>query len=417
MHITLALQSQNRTIRRISFVERTKPNEQFAIKGDGVREMVRYSIEDDESGGNRHGFIHDARTPVERLMDLKYDKSDPFEMVQGLQTGYGSKFNQRKTNTLSPTRVAIDETSLLKNLDYVSEIQANVYDEITKNQDDFFDALNEVIRAKSFPPGSVLPKIQVPNKSLASNKGITEAKSPISMIVRKSLRHSRKAKSTSDINSYTKKMKKIRKHSTVKKKKAQTLDRNKIYSNPYQHARLLQRAMDRRRKKEEQKFMKELAYLQQHILDEEKRRSQRVKDTRSAYTNAHKFYTHERKYLQNASRLRRANDADEAVKKVQHEKEVMAQRRQEAQAEKEDIQKKKAKQMKEEWARRKKEREDREEHERIQREQIEKEKRREWQLMRESERRKEERERANRERKEMQIREERRNQKYAQGII
>ena len=83
--------------------------------------------------------------------------------------------------------------------------------------------------------------------------------------------------------------------------------------------------MDRRRKKEEQKFMKELAYLQQHILDEEKRRSQRVKDTRSAYTNAHKFYKHERKYLQNVSRLRRANDADEAVKKVQHEKEAMAQ--------------------------------------------------------------------------------------------
>lgn len=381
--------------------------------------MVRYSTGDDRGAGNRHGFIYDTRTPVERLMDLKYDKSDPFEMVQGLQTGYGSKFNQKNTNTLSPTRVAIDETSLLKNLDYVTEIQANVYDEITKNEDDFFDALNEVIRAKKFPPGSVLPKIHASNKSPASNEGIANTRSPISMIVRKSMRHSRKAKSTSDINTitYTKKTKKNRKSSTVKRKKTQTLDRNKIYSNPYKHARLLQKAMDRRRKKEEQKFMKELAYLQQHILDEEKRRSQRVKDTRSAYTNAHKFYKHERKYLQNVSRLRRANDADEAVKKVQHEKEAMARRRQEAQAEKEDMQKKKAKQMKEEWARRKREREDREEHERIQREQIEKEKRREWQLMRESERRKEERERAERERKEMQIREERRNQKYAEGII
>ena len=44
-----------------------------------------------------------AKTPVERLLELKYNKADPLQMVQGLQTGFGTKFNQLKTNNLSPT--------------------------------------------------------------------------------------------------------------------------------------------------------------------------------------------------------------------------------------------------------------------------------------------------------------------------
>ena len=101
--------------------------------------------------------------------------------------------------------------------------------------------------------------------------------------------------------------------------------------------------------------MKELAYLQQHILDEEKRRSQRLRDTRSAYSNANKFYKHERKYLQNISQERRVTDADEAVKKVQYEREILAKRREEAQRDKEEMRKIKAEQMKKAWAKRKQE--------------------------------------------------------------
>ncbi len=382
-----------------------------------------------------------AKTPVERLLELKYNKADPLQMVQGLQTGFGTKFNQLKTNNLSPTRATIDESSLLKTFNYVNNIQANIYNEITKKEDDFFDALNEVIRAKQFPPGSVLPKITSPKRNRNARFGSTdsntttndnnnnhkiEPQSPISMVVRKSIRTYNKNKSkTTTLNNNTrnnnsnrmKQSKKKRKGMRKKSKSMQKLDDNKIYSNPFRHARLLQKAMERRRKKEEQKFMKELEYLQQHILEEEKRRSQRLKDTRSAYSNANKFFKHERKYLQNASQERRVNDAEEAVKKVQYEKEVLAKRREEAQRDKEDMQKKKAEQMKEAWARRKKEREDRENYERMQREQVEKEKRREWQLMQQSEQRKEDRKQRERETKERKLREERRNEKYAQSMI
>lgn len=369
-----------------------------------------------------------AKTPVERLLALKYKKAEPVEMVQGLQTRHGTKFNQLKTNHLSPTRRSIDESSLLKTFNYVNGARAAIYDEITKNQDDFFDALSEVVRAKRFPPGSVLPKITSPKRNHSNEHNshrMEPQQSPISMVVRKSINRFNKS---NNIFKNTNRKKNRRTSSNRKKKKKensmkgksksmQTLDDNRIYSNPFHHARLLQKAMERRRKKEEQKFMKELEYLQQHILNEEKRRSQRLKDTRSAYSNANKFYKHERKYLQNVSQERRLNDAEEAVKKVQYEKESMEKRREEAQRDKEDMQMKKAKLMKEEWEKRKRARKEREKFERLQREQVEKEKRREWQLMQQSEQRKEHRQRREREAKEKQMREDRRNEKYAQSMI
>ena len=85
----------------------------------------------DENNNNNYGqeeeekvlqYLNDydghvvAKTPVERLLELKYNKADPLQMVQGLQTGFGTKFNQLKTNNLSPTRATIDESSLLKHL-------------------------------------------------------------------------------------------------------------------------------------------------------------------------------------------------------------------------------------------------------------------------------------------------------------
>jgi hypothetical protein len=326
--------------------------------------------------------------PVGKLLDFKSKTAG--NRIKNL-------FNQPTSTKLSPTRRSIDETALLKNFNYTPQT-ADVYDHITQSCPDFFDALKECVRAKAYPPGSVLPKIDA-----VGHQKPSFPESQTSYIQSMAASSSKRRR---------KKMKKRRRQN-----KYSSSGNAKIYKDPHKAAAVLQRQMERRQRKEEEVFMKELVVLQNRILEEEERRQKHKKDTRVAYTNARKSQKRERRLLKLLHRQRRATDATDMANKVKQERSDLETKRSEASADREHMKKTLAAQKKKEWAMRKKEREAREERETALRNQLELEKRKDWEMHRKAEERKRMKAERERERHEEILREKRRNEKYAQNMM
>ena len=313
---------------------------------------------------------YEINGPVDRLLAFKAERSG---RIHGI-------FNQTSTTSLSPSRITINESSLLQSLGFVS--QEELYADITQKSTDFFDALRECVRSKSFPPGSVLPKIASPS----TQKGQTET-SYVSSLPRKSRR--KPNFKPSRINS----------------------QEPKIYRDPYKHAAILKKQLERRQKAEELHFMKELEALQKYILRDEKRLEKHRKDIKCAYRNAIKLANIDRRRLRKDHQLRRNADASDMIQKVKIEKTKLETKRLECAADRDHQKRLLAEKKKREWQIRKKEREERERVESERREIIEREKRREWEIHRANEQNKAERAQRERERHEAILRQKRREQK------
>ena len=315
---------------------------------------------------------YELNGPVDRLLAFKAESSG----------GIHGIFNQPSTASLSPSRITINESSLLQSLSFVS--QEELYADITQKSTDFFDGLRECVRAKSFPPGSVLPKIT----NSSTQKRQTETSQPyVPSLPRKN-----------------------RRKLNVKAGRINNQE-PKIYRDPYKHAAILKKQLEMRQKAEEMHFMKELEALQKYILRDEKRLKNHRKDIKCAYRNAIKLANVDRRRLRKDHQVRRNADASDMIQKVKIEKTNLETKRLESAADRDHQKRLLAEEKKREWQIRKKEREDRERIESEKREIIEREKRREWEILQKNEQKKAERAQRERERHEAILRQKRRERK------